>query len=326
MTAASDEHAGEAAAAVLRRGNAVDAVVAGVLAAAARHPGVLLGPLQLVVAGSGAGRSAVDGRVQQPGRGVPRPRGFLPSESIPEAAFVAAPALPAALAAAIATFGSVPFARALGPAVELARACAPGRGAVFERMTRRGPLLASAPLGEELLAAAGRLQGGLLGLHDLTDVRPAVTRCAEDRRGDRLIATVPWGSEAVRGDTTEEPHPELHPERVQVVAALDGRGLAAVACYETAEKGLTLPGAELVAPFAAQPVRRGVPRVRPGTPLPAAAPIAVVEEHERVELVVGVAAAREAERLLGAWLEGRTAPGEVHLVGVAGGTSARRLP
>ena len=83
--AGSESHVAQAARDALARGNAVDAVVAGVLMAAAESPGVLLGPVQLLAGGAGAGLIAIDGRVRQPGMGAPRPRGFLATEPIPEA-------------------------------------------------------------------------------------------------------------------------------------------------------------------------------------------------------------------------------------------------
>ena len=49
---------------VLRKGNALDAVVAGVFAAAALAPGVLLGPVQILLGGAGAGFLAIDGARQ----------------------------------------------------------------------------------------------------------------------------------------------------------------------------------------------------------------------------------------------------------------------
>src|SRR5580658_713944 len=88
---ASESHVLDAARAALVRGHAVDAVVAGVFAAAARSPSVLLGPVQLLVGGAGTGLHAVDGRVQQPGKGLPRPRGFAPGEDVPRAARAGVP-------------------------------------------------------------------------------------------------------------------------------------------------------------------------------------------------------------------------------------------
>ena len=99
----SDLEVAEVGRALLSRGNAVDSVAGAVFAAGALYPSVLLGPVQLLLGGAGAGLRAIDGRPRQPGLGNPRPRGFLPSEAVPPAARVGVPALPAALLAAVTT-------------------------------------------------------------------------------------------------------------------------------------------------------------------------------------------------------------------------------
>src|SRR3954453_18756949 len=106
LVTASDARVADAATALLTRGNAVDAVIAGVFAAAALVPSVLLGPVQILIGGAGLGLRATDGRVQQPGRGVARPRGFTEDAAIARAARVGVPALPAALASTLATSGA----------------------------------------------------------------------------------------------------------------------------------------------------------------------------------------------------------------------------
>ena len=64
---ATDVEVAKVAASMLPRGNAMDAVVAGVFAAAALDPSVLLGHVQFLVGGAGAGLRAVDGRARQTG-------------------------------------------------------------------------------------------------------------------------------------------------------------------------------------------------------------------------------------------------------------------
>ena len=91
---ASEGSAADAATAALAKGNAVDAVVAGVFAAAATSPSVLLGPVQILLGGAGLGLRAVDGRVRQAGKGAPRPRGFTPEQGVAPAARVGVPTLP----------------------------------------------------------------------------------------------------------------------------------------------------------------------------------------------------------------------------------------
>ncbi len=291
--AASEAHVAEAAREVLGRGNAVDAVVAGVLMAAAESPGVLLGPVQLLAGGSGAGLIGFDGRVRQPGLGVQRPRGFLSSEEIPEAARVGVPALPAALATALASLGVVTLLRAAGPALAWVRSRSPERAQVLEAIARRGhPALVEDWMASELTAAAGRAARGLLTPEDLSAVRPGVVRCDERALEPSGALTVPW-----RGDPAEDA------SSTQIVAAIDGRGMAAVACYEVPVDGVAVPALGLLAPRSAAPVLRGKPRVAPGEPRLAAAPIALRVRRGIVDLVLGVAGSPDAGASLDAILE-----------------------
>ena len=283
---ASVPYVARAARDALSSGNAVDAVLAAVLVAAAESPSVLLGPLQLLVAGAGAGLRAVDGRLRQPGRGVPRPRGLVGGESVPPAARVGVPLLPAALASALASLGSASYRRIAGAAIERARKPSAERARVLEGIARYG---AAALTGEavlsELTAAAGRAARGLLTRADLAAIRPVIVACDESDLGATGLLTVPWaGNETHDASFTE------------VVAATDARGLFAIACYEDRPDGLPIPALGLLAPPMAAPVQRGQPRVRPGEPLPAAAPIALRAVRGIADLAVGLAKSPDGEK------------------------------
>jgi hypothetical protein len=90
--------------------------------------------------------------------------------------------------------------------------------------------------------------------------------------------------------------------------------MVAVACYEVASDGLPVPVLGLIAPAVASPVMRGEARVRPGEPLPAPAPIALVAKRGLVELALGIAATDAGARTLGAVL---ASLGDTPLVGDA---------
>ena len=306
---------------VLPHGNAVDAVVAGVLAAAALWPSVLLGPVQMLIGGAGAGERAVDGRPRQPGLGAPRPRGFLPNDGVPGAARVAVPALPAALAAALATSGTLPWARAMGPAVELAKIHSEPRRRLLKRLGQVGPSgLAEAAIAQELIAAGGRVEGGLLTQEDLERVRPEVL-AAEQGRGPAPFFVVPWGARAVL-----EEAPSVDAHGVSAVAAADGRGQVAVACFEVRGEGVAVPELGLEAPPFATPVLRGQPRVRPGAPRTVAAPIALLHTDGTLDTALGLGGLSEAEVLLGELVRavGRGAPLEEALRAPRGGAEGAR--
>jgi hypothetical protein len=290
--AASQARVGDAARGALRIGNAVDAVIAGVLASAAESPTVLLGPFQLLVGGAGAGLLALDGRVRQPGLGVPRPRGFLAGEKVPASALVAVPALPAAVAAASAVLGALALTRVAGPAIELARASSPERARFIERLVHRGvPGLADDPVASELLAAAGRPARGLLTPDDLRSVLPALVRCDESGTESGGLLTIPWRGESGKGRRTAS-----ESSATQVVAACDARGLVAVACYESPLDGLAIPALGVIAPLLAAPVMRGAARVRPGESRAASAPIALRIRGGVVDLGLGIVDVPDGER------------------------------
>jgi hypothetical protein len=293
---ASEAHVAQAAREGLARGNAVDAVVIGVLVAAAESPGVLLGPVQMLIGGAGAGLIAVDGRVRQPGRGAPRPRGFVAGEPIPDAARVGVPALPGALATALASHGSRSLLRAAGPAIEWARSRSPERAALLVSIARRGaPALAEDSVAGELVAVVGRAAHGLLTVDDLAEVRPALVRCSERSLGVSGVLTVPWrGSVALDGRCTH------------VVAAADSRGLVAIACYEVPLDGVSVPALGVVAPLAAAPILRGKPRTPPDEPRPTSAPIALRARKGMIDLAVAVATTTAAQAALEALLDAFT--------------------
>lgn len=285
--AASEGHVAQAARAALARGNAVDAVVAGVLAAVAAAPGVLLGPVQILVAGAGAGLLAVDGRVRQPGLGAPRPRGTLAGGAVPQAARVGVPAMPAALAAALAAAGSVTLRRVCLEAAEAARPVSAQRAAVLASIARRGaPAMADEAIAGELAAVAGRAAGGVLTGRDLSSVRPGLGHPKERALEPAGWLRVPWREGAADGS------------RAHVVVAADRRGMLCAACYESTDEGLPVPALGLVAPALAAPVMRGETRVRPGEPRPSAAPIAIRLRGGLADLAVGIGILADAETAL----------------------------
>jgi gamma-glutamyltranspeptidase/glutathione hydrolase len=292
VAASSEAHVADAAREALRTGNAVDAVIAGVFVAAAESPGVLLGPLQMLAGGAGSGLFAIDGRVRQPGRSVPRPRGFLPEDRVPAAARVGVPGLPGALAAAAGLLGTMTLRRAVQPAIGWVRTRHPERAPLFEALARRGaPGLVDDAVAAELTGVAGRASGGLLTREDLESVRPAVVRCAERSLAPSGLLTPPWLG-----------HVSQDASSTHIVAAGDARGLMAIACYEAKDEGLPMPGLGVVAPLYAAPVMRGETRVAPGTPRPAAAPIVLRLRRNDVDAALGLAAATDAEQMLRAVL------------------------
>ena len=195
--------------------------------------------------------------------------------------------MPAAVASLLGSLGKMTLRRALGPAIEHARELSSERATVLELLARKGPTAFwdDAVTGE-LLHFVGRTSGGTLTREDLKAVRPDLTRCEAGRRSPQTPIRVPWlGSKDLDGSF------------VQVVAAADSKGLVIVGCYESGDdRGVELPGLGLLAPAYAEPVMRGKTRLRPGTPLPSAGPMALRMTQSRVDVALGVAQAKDAER------------------------------
>jgi gamma-glutamyltranspeptidase/glutathione hydrolase len=297
---ASDLAADAAANRVLADGGtAADAVVAGFLVAGAVRPGALFSPVQGLFAGPGAGARAFDGRARQPGRGVPRPRGVAKADEIPDAALVAVPASLGALALLHAYGGYLSLQRLVAPALEHARAVgADGRSEVIAKFAQRGPAaLTEAAILRPLLAAASRTQGGLLSEEDLVEVRPesAAPRQTECGLGRRALV-VPW------------PAPEAPQRETEFVVAADASGVMAALSYAPDDDGLAVSELGLTLPRDAVVVRRGIPRVTPGEPLPCPAPITIGLDDHAAFLALGVRSRTpfDAEILSQAWSD-RTA-------------------
>lgn len=242
-------------------GGALGAVLAGYFAAAGSRPGVLLGPLTILIGGTGQGARAFDGRPRQPGRGAKRPRGFAPGSEIPAAARVAAPTAPYAAAIAHAYASSGGFAAIVRPAIEAAeREGATERAQVFERLARVGVASFAEPaIRRPLLAAASPSEGGALTPNDL-EPSAEIDVPALEVEGETRTLVAPWHERAVVGAVAGVG---------AGLCAVDPHGVFAALCYRVADSGLEIPELGLLAPLSAVPVLRGLTRTAPGTALSA---------------------------------------------------------
>lgn len=268
----SNDPVGEAASRDLLWANesAVRAVVAGFFASAGADPGVLLGPLSILVAGVGTGARAFDGRLRQPGLGQKRPRGFVSEQEIPPAASFAVPC--AILAAALAQ--AYDGQRTLGPVLKAGvdtalRAGAGRRAEVLRKLGGGGALAFADPsLKRAILHAAGSSAGGLLTPTDLSTLPSGIDRNAVARTDLSDWFECPWAGVSVAPGIRGS-------QRTIVVGAIDGTGGFAAAAYARVTEGIHIDDLELVAPKAAEPVRRGLARIAPGTELFSPVPVAI---------------------------------------------------
>lgn len=297
--------ANEVASEVLKDGGtALGAALSGFFVAAGNEPGVLFAPLTVLVAEGGGGARVFDGRCRQPGVGAKRPRGFLPNETIPEAAYAAVPGSVAAAAVACAYGPGTSFGAVVRRGITAARkAGASRRAALLDRVAGLGAAVLGDPLLKgTLLGELGPAQGGLFSSGDLAP--PRQLDWPAEEQGDLWIP--PWarafveaassqgegnpgesssaeacpkevgpaevGPEEVgRAAAPEDPSPTRH----HVICAVDVRGRFVAVAFESCQQGIELPDVELVLPRIAVPVRRGVPRVEPGSALPGRAPLAI---------------------------------------------------
>lgn len=277
--AASQHAAAEAAEATLAGGaGAVDAVIAGFFGAAGAHPGVLLAPVTAIAAGFGAGGRVFDGRAAQPGRGAPRPRGFVDDASIPNGARVAVPRSIGMLALLHTYRGRSTFASLARAGVTAAEAAgSKPRAAMIRKVGSAGVLSLRAPdVVRVLLAAGGAVAGGTLTEADLAEAAPAEGDAASTPIGEgRTAFTSPFP--AGTDDRTAE-----------IIVACDARGGLAALTYTPANDGIPLPDLELTVGRDAVPVRRGVTRLAPGTVLPMPAPIGIAVQTGAFAAAVGL--------------------------------------
>lgn len=251
-----------------RSRSAVGAVVAGFFAAAGAHPDVLLGPATLLVAGVGSGGRVFDGRARQPGLGAKRPRGFV-EEAVPIAAKVAISTSVAAMTVALAYDRRATLTAVARAGCRAASdAGATERARLLERIAEVGPAaLAESSFVRPMLHLASPSEGGLLSPADFTAATDLVLDARERTLETGLAFEPPWVDVKLEASGSGTRHG---------ICAVDADGVFAALAYECLGQGLEVAALGLVAPLVAVPVRRGTPRVAPGTRLPASAPLAIL--------------------------------------------------
>jgi hypothetical protein len=251
---------------LLAGGTALGSALCGFFAAAGSYAGVLLGPISVLVGGVGAGARAFDGRLQQPGQGMRRPRGFRPGEQIPDAARVGVATSVTAALVAFAYSGSQGLGSILKPGISRAqRSGAELRADLLRRIREVGAAaMSEAQFVRPMLHVAGPGQGGLVTAADFGKVADVDRPALERRIADRHVVLPPWHDEAIATDAIG-----------CAVCAVDAHGVFCALSYQRSTGGLGVDELELEVPLVAVPVRRGVTRTQPGARLPAPAPIAL---------------------------------------------------
>lgn len=255
-------------------GGAVDALVAGFFAAAGADPSVLLAPAVALVVGLGAGARAFDGRSVQPGREVPRPRGFLSGASIPDVARAGVPRALTMIAYLHGTRGRSSLTELIQPGVVAAQAAgSKPRAELLRNISRMGVLaLRSGAVGRELLAALGPMGGGTLSHADLATPADETDASATTLDDGSVALAPPWSGRGEGG-------------RSRVLLAADRRGVLAALAYTPSDRRIPIEAIDLEASLGASPVLRGVQREAPGTVIATAAPIAALRSGARMTML-----------------------------------------
>jgi hypothetical protein len=295
--ARSPHAAGSAQAALDAGGSAADAVIAGFFAIAGETPGGLLSPVVALVAGGGAGARVLDGRALQPGKGAVRPRGWKTDADVPQGARIGAPRSLGVIALLHAARGRTRLAELAKGGVAAADAAnASRRASLLRRIGAAGPsVLRMDDVSNALVAAAGPVAGGLLTVEDLDGALPDdVPARASTIGADATALSVPWDAPLGRLPVAD------------AILACDARGLVAAMVYvpTAPEDGVYVPELELVLGAHAHPVRRGIPRTAPGTPLEMPAPIAIVTKSAFSAAIALSGKAMVDVDLLGPFAEG----------------------
>lgn len=266
-----DPVAAEAAEDVLMGGSsALGAVVAGFFASAGAYGGVFLSSVVLLLGGVGKGARTFDGRVRQPGLGTKRPRGLQAGQTVPDAARVGVPAGPAALLVACGYDEQLRLRSLLKPGIRRARTGgAEGREALLRRIEAVGAAaLTENSFLRPFLKVGGEPEGGLVTPTDFRTFADLDQAAAvKEIGGDRYLVP-PWE------DPAEDPDEAVFGVGY-ALCAVDPQGMFAVMAYRRVTQGIPIEELELEAPAMAEPVRRGVTRVAPGSAIPAPAPIAL---------------------------------------------------
>lgn len=275
----SNKSAEQAASAALDNvGTAADAVIAGFFAHAGVEPGVLLAPVVALVAGVGAGARVIDGRTLQPGKGAPRPRGWKTEAEVPEPARVGAPRSLGAMTILHAARGRTSMAQLVKPGVLAAEnAGALARANLLRRFGASGQTaLRTDEFVGAMTAAAGPVVGGVLTPEDLETALPEDLPAQSTAVGDQT---------AVIGPPWDPPLGRFHD--AEVLLASDGRGIVVALAYVPTpfDDGVLVPELGMVLAKNAHPVRRGIPRTKPGTALDMPAPIAIAMRGATAALV-----------------------------------------
>ncbi|MEI8255254.1 MAG: gamma-glutamyltransferase [Deltaproteobacteria bacterium] len=261
-------------------GNAVDAVLAAMLAGATRaSPASLLGSGVIIVAGAGVGAFWIDGRARVPGLGVRRAQA---SDDPPRAWSVALPGLLEGVLTAHNRFGRAGLGSLTRAAVTAAREhdgsdAVRARSKLVEMLPHSGlDALARLGIRQAILEGASPSVGGLITREDLATYLPSVEALAVLATGSQDVLMVPV---PVPPRFAPPPPPDVP---MGSAVAGDKEGVMACAVWAIADEAFALPGETglSMAALSTSPTK-GVTRRRPGSQVPLRVPAAILRSEGR---------------------------------------------
>ncbi len=258
-------------------GSALKAALAGFFGAAGADPGVLLGPVTLLVGGVGVGARAFDGRCLQPGWEGKRPRGFVAEEGIPHSAYAAIPGSIWALSVCCGYHSGVSLAACVRSGISIARkAGAARRAEILELVGALGPrIFLHPPVREAWIAQFGPVEGGMVQPQDLAP-KQELDRELLEQAGE---LTAPWATPEPQSSSPGSKWSSRlgNDSTLDAVAgvehglvAADQHGMLVALSFRILPGKARLGDFEVTVPLLGVPVRRGVTRIAPRTPLPVA--------------------------------------------------------
>ncbi len=311
---------------VAEQGTAVDMALAGLLAGATRASSAsLLGAAGVLVAGPGMGLHFVDGRARAPGIGTPRPKA---TDSPSDATRATVPGLFECVLAAHARFGSLPLSVITKAAVAAIRESGPDDGTrkrlvVLEQFHRTGlAVLERVGVLRGILESVGPVAAGTFSPDDLAPRAAPIVSPIACTDGAHEVCLPPRYR---RWNNINAPE-ALPTVPVESLVAADMHGVIVTVSWLVAPPAIALPEVPGLALAALLPTpRKGVPRWRPGTPLPSPIPLAICRAEGRAWAGLGVSGHGDVVSLRDEMLSARLASVGIDcLVGEGAGEAAAR--
>jgi hypothetical protein len=145
---------------------------------------------------------------------------------------------------------------------------------------------------DEIAAHVPRIDGGLLGPDDVREIRPDTDAGALRALGGHTARVPSWSEGESYAHLGAATAPRL------TLLACDAHGGFAAVLIEPPPGGLAIYESEIELPLLAEPITKGVPRTKAGSPLSSPAPVAMVFDGDAPLALVASSSRHLDETLL----------------------------